>query len=29
MIAIVAERKFAVRVPAADIDADIEPNWAL
>ena len=29
MIAIVAERKLASRVPAADIDADIEPNWAL
>jgi N6-L-threonylcarbamoyladenine synthase len=29
MIAIVAERKLAARAPAADMDADIEPNWAL
>jgi len=29
MIAILAERKLRARLPAADIDADIEPNWAL
>jgi tRNA A37 threonylcarbamoyltransferase TsaD len=29
MIAILAERKLLARVPAASLDAEIDPNWAL
>ncbi len=29
MIAILAERKLLAGLPATNLDADIEPNWAL
>jgi hypothetical protein len=29
MIPILAERKLLARLPAASLDADIEPSWAL